>query len=123
MSKLFVLWFMIFCHVVDDFYLQGFLASLKQKKWWEKNAPAPLYKHDYIIALAIHSFSWAFMIMLPIAMFYHFDISGVFLWFLAGNIVAHASVDHTKANALKINLIQDQLFHIAQICVTYCALM
>ena len=24
---------MIFCHVVDDYYLQGWLASAKQKKW------------------------------------------------------------------------------------------
>lgn len=28
--------FMIFAHLVDDYYLQGWLASAKQKKWWEK---------------------------------------------------------------------------------------
>lgn len=29
---------MLFCHIVDDYYLQGWLASAKQKSWWEKNA-------------------------------------------------------------------------------------
>ena len=32
---------MIFCHIIDDYYLQGWLASAKQKIWWEKNAPDP----------------------------------------------------------------------------------
>ena len=57
---------MIFLHVVDDYYLQGILAQLKQKSWWEKNAPDPLYKNDYKVALVTHAFSWTFMIMLPI---------------------------------------------------------
>ena len=39
---------MIFCHIVDDYYLQGKLASMKQKSWWEKNAPDRLYKYDYL---------------------------------------------------------------------------
>lgn len=47
---------MIFCHIVDDYYLQGWLASAKQKEWWSKNAPNPLYKYDYIMALFMHSF-------------------------------------------------------------------
>ena len=35
MSKLFVLLAMVFCHIVDDYYLQaiGPLASMKQKSW------------------------------------------------------------------------------------------
>ena len=47
---------MLFFHIVDDYYLQGFLASAKQKSWWEKNNPNPLYKNDYIIALVEHAF-------------------------------------------------------------------
>lgn len=58
---------MLFCHIVDDYYLQGILASMKQKKWWQENAPDKLYEYDYLIALLMHGFSWAFMIMLPIA--------------------------------------------------------
>lgn len=45
---------MIFCHIVDDYYLQGWLASAKQKSWWKKNAPDDLYKHDYLMALFMH---------------------------------------------------------------------
>ena len=57
---------MLFCHIVDDYYLQGWLASAKQKLWWEKNVPDKLYKNDYIMALCEHAFSWTFMIMLPL---------------------------------------------------------
>ena len=63
--KILILFTMIFCHIVDDYYLQGWLASAKQKSWWEKNAPEKLYKYDYLAALFMHSFSWSFMIMLP----------------------------------------------------------
>ena len=44
---------MLFCHIVDDYYLQGWLASAKQKSWWEKNNPNPLYKNDYIQILVV----------------------------------------------------------------------
>lgn len=67
--KLFILLCMLFLHIVDDYYLQGWLASAKQKSWWEKNSPDKLYKHDYLIALFMHSFSWTFMIMLPLTMY------------------------------------------------------
>lgn len=64
--KIFILFCMLFCHVIDDYYLQGILASMKKKSWWEKNAPDELYKNDYKMALFMHSFSWSFMIMLPL---------------------------------------------------------
>ena len=60
--KILILFAMIFCHIVDDYYLQGWLASAKQKEWWKANAPDSLYSLDYIWALIMHSFSWAFMI-------------------------------------------------------------
>ena len=47
MNESLMLILMIFCHIVDDYYLQGWLASAKQKEWWNKNAPDPLYKNDY----------------------------------------------------------------------------
>ena len=65
MNAAFVFLWMIFFHIVDDYYLQGWLASAKQKSYWEQNAPDEMYKKDYIWALIMHSFSWAFMIMLP----------------------------------------------------------
>ena len=68
--KILILICMIFMHIVDDYYLQGVLASMKQKQWWEKNAPDKLYKYDYIVALIMHSFSWTFMIMIIPTIYY-----------------------------------------------------
>ena len=109
---------MIFFHIVDDYYLQGWLASAKQKKYWQENAPEFLYKYDYIWALIMHSFSWSFMIMLPIAYIQHFNISLLFLIMFSVNLVIHALVDDLKANKRKINLWADQLIHIWQIVFT-----
>lgn len=64
---------MLFCHIVDDYYLQGWLASAKQKSWWKKNAPDKLYKNDYIMALCEHAFSWTFMIMLIPTIYTYFN--------------------------------------------------
>ena len=119
MNVLFVFLTMIFCHIVDDYYLQGKLASFKQKSWWQENAPEQLYKYDYIVALMMHSFSWAFMIMLPVAVSQEFQIEAVFVTMFIINTVVHAVVDNLKANKRKINLVMDQSIHIGQIIVTF----
>lgn len=118
MSKGFVLLAMIFCHIVDDYYLQGWLASAKQKEWWEKNSQDPLYKNDYVWALIMHSFSWSFMIMLPIAIYNGFDICRMFVIMLIFNTALHATIDHLKANMKLINLWHDQIIHMVQIAFT-----
>jgi hypothetical protein len=110
---------MIFFHIVDDYYLQGWLASAKQKSWWEKNAPDELYKRDYIWALIVHSFSWAFMIMLPVAYFYQFHIGDEFVIMFIVNVAVHAFVDNMKANWKVINLWADQIIHLVQILGTF----
>ena len=119
MNGLFVLLSMVFCHIVDDYYLQGKLALFNQKSWWEENAPDQLYKYDYIVALIMHSFSWAFMIMLPVAVSQEFQIGAVFVTMFIINTVVHAIVDDLKANKRKINLVTDQSIHISQIIVTF----
>ena len=116
--NLFIILAMIFCHIVDDYYLQGWLASAKQKKWWEENAPQKLYNHDYIMALIMHSMSWSFMIMLPIAISMSFNVSILFVIIFILNAVIHALVDNLKANKLQISLITDQLIHLSQIFAT-----
>lgn len=118
MNNLFIILTMIFCHIVDDYYLQGWLASAKQKKWWQENAPQKLYKYDYIAALIMHSMSWSFMIMLPIAMSMLFNIPTMFLIVFICNAIIHGIVDNLKANKLKINLIADQSIHLLQIAIT-----
>lgn len=119
MNIWFVLLLMIFLHIIDDYKLQaGVLNNLKQKKFWEENAPDELYKYDYIWALIMHSFSWSFMIMLPIAfkMGFKLDLSFILMFIL--NVIIHADTDDMKANRHQINLIQDQLIHIGQIIFT-----
>lgn len=119
MNSIFTLLLMIFLHIVDDYYLQGWLASAKQKKYWQENAPQKLYKYDYIWALLMHSFSWTFMIMLPIAFNANFEVGIGFVGVFMANLAIHASVDDMKANKRIINLWADQMIHIAQICSTF----
>lgn len=115
---------MIFLHIVDDYYLQGILAKMKQKKWWNENAPDNMYKNDYIVALIMHSFSWTFMIMLPAAATIVFLKTGlaqsIMYFFCFGfNWLIHAATDNAKANEGSINLIVDQAIHICQIITTW----
>ena len=119
MNNLFLLLLMIFCHIVDDYYLQGWLASAKQKRWWEDNAPQKLYEYDYLWVLLMHSFSWSFMIMLPIVAVNNFNVTqDIFSIFLC-NIMIHAFTENLKANEFKINLWHDQLIHMCQIVGTW----
>lgn len=112
---------MIFAHIVDDYYLQGILASLKQKSWWEnQKSYKPMYKYDYIVALIMHAFSWSFMVSLPILYL------GFTRWIAAAiilNTLTHGIVDDLKANKGKINLIIDQSIHIVQIVITWVLLV
>lgn len=120
-NKFFILLLMLFLHIIDDYKLQGILASMKQKKWWlEHKDYKEIYKNDYLIALVEHSFSWAFMIMLPIAIYLNFNIDR-WLHVYIINMLIHAYVDDLKANRFKINLITDQLIHIMQIIITWAA--
>ena len=122
MIYLFLGFTMLFFHIVDDYYLQGWLANGKQRSWWEKNAPKEEYKNDYKMALFMHGFSWSFMVHLPLVIFQFIQgrlFSDSFLSFiiisLAVSSVIHSSIDDAKANKFKLNLIQDQLLHILQI--------
>ena len=113
---------MIFCHIVDDYYLQGWLASAKQKSWWKTNAPDELYKNDYKMALIEHAFSWSFMIHIPIIVSSFLIkmpyLSVVYSITLIINMCIHAFVDNLKANKKKINLVTDQIIHLFQVVIT-----
>ena len=120
--KILILFIMLFLHIVDDYYLQGVLAKMKQKAFWEENAPDPMYKNDYIVALVEHAFSWTFMIMLPamVWMFYYQNIHlGWYVILFVWNVVLHSLVDHAKANMKLINLYEDQRVHFIQIMMTW----
>ena len=120
MTNIFILTAMIFLHIIDDYVLQApCLCDLKQKSFWEKNAPQTMYKNDYIVALIMHAFSWSFMIMLPITVAKGFNMDINFFLMLIINTAFHAGVDDLKANKYRINLWTDQLTHIGQIVVTF----
>lgn len=119
--KIALLIFMIFAHITDDYYLQGWLASAKTKNWWEKNAPNKLYSKDYIMALFCHSLSWSIMVFLPIliySLYNQIDLDWFYL-VLPINLIIHAIIDDLKANKFKINLIIDQSIHFIQIFITW----
>ena len=119
MSIWFTLAAMVFLHIIDDYVLQApCLCNLKQKSFWEKNAPAKLYENDYLCALLMHGLSWSFMIMLPIAAVLNFNADINFFLMFIINAVFHAAVDDLKANKYRINLWQDQLAHMCQIVGT-----
>lgn len=120
-----ILILMFFAHIVDDYYLQGWLASAKQKKWWEKNTSDKLYKFDYIMALFCHTLSWSIMIFLPILVYSLINNIDLNWFYLAIpiNLTIHAIVDDLKANKFKINLIVDQSIHFIQIIITWIAFL
>ena len=117
---------MIFFHIVDDYYLQGWLASGKQRKWWKENAPDDFYKNDYKAALVAHAFSWSFCINFPMLAYvvYAHHLNPFLLVYIISiilNTIIHAVVDDLKANKHEINLIADQSIHLIQIFITFAA--
>ena len=119
--KIAMLAFMLLAHLIDDYVLQGWLASAKQKKWWKENAPDKLYRHDWGMAMFCHCLSWSLMITLPIII--HSVCCSIDLgWFWLSvpvNLLIHFVVDDLKANKHTINLITDQSIHFAQIVLTW----
>lgn len=125
MNKLYVivLILMLLAHFFADFHLQGILADMKQEQWWKKqDGYNSKYKHDYLAALAIHSAEWTLWTMMPLILLPHLDLC-IFLLLAALNMVVHSLTDNSKANYKDINLIQDQIIHLAQIAFTYAAMV
>lgn len=119
MDKVFILFAMVFCHLFADYNLQGILASMKQKSWWQENAPDEFYKNDYIIALIEHAFMWTFVTMLPIFWCDNWHLIAISAFCLIANTAIHSWIDNEKANKHSINLVTDQLLHLLQIVVTW----
>ena len=124
--KLLILFSMLFCHIVDDYYLQGILANLKQRQWWIENAPQKMYEKDYLVALFMHGFSWSFMVHLPLTVYS--VITGKEPYLIIGisclcHAIIHCVIDNLKANHKLYNLMQDQLLHIIQIVIIFISIV
>lgn len=126
-QRLLILFIMIFCHLIDDYKLQGILANMKQRKWWKENANKDLYRNDYKMALIEHAFSWSFTTTLPFLVIAFIQNNTLLAVLLIINYIInttiHAFIDDLKANKFKINLIEDQLAHLLQIVCTWVILI
>lgn len=121
MLKLFLL--CVLLHLVADYTLQGCLANMKQKLWWDslfKQHPdkdsAP-YKHDYKCALFCHALYWTLITFAPIVFCINITNS-VMIDIVILNTIVHYIVDDLKANKFMINLWVDQILHFVQIGLT-----
>jgi hypothetical protein len=131
---------MLLMHYIEDFHLQGCLANLKQKKWWEKEVAENLfhckydenrprrkallrysrYKNDYKMSLFVHSIENALFVMLPLIVDtliseYTHHVQNIWILFVPSVVlicVSHYLIDDSKANKMKINLVQNQLLHL-----------
>ena len=124
--KIFILFLMLLMHYIEDFHLQGILANMKQKSWWDKQIvdfpprKGNKYRKDYVISLIVHSLENAIFVTLPIIindLYYTFtvnkDNSLWIAWLFDIWLIAyfHYWIDDSKCNKMKINLIVDQLLH------------
>lgn len=119
-NNFFILILMIFLHIVEDFHLQGILASMKQMSWWEKQLGSEYlgkYEYDWVPSLLAHAFEWTFMIMLPIFLTREFTYLTALM--IVSNTSFHFVVDNSKCNLMKINLVTDQILHLVQILFTW----
>lgn len=105
---------MYVAHTIADFHLQGNLANLKQKSWWENHPDyKPEYCKDYQTALVIHGVEWSFITHIPMIWVYGFNPTVCLLIII--NAGLHAVIDDAKCNKKAINLKLDQEFHFIQI--------
>jgi hypothetical protein len=117
---------MILLGIIDDFVFQvQKLNVLKQKSEWVSyignldDFNRSKYKYDYIMATLIHGFSWSIMVHLPFIVINGFKDSLVLSVIIIIQAILHAFVDDLKANRYKINLWQDQTFHIMQTMISF----
>lgn len=118
---------MVLLYIIEDFHLQGILASMKQESWWRSECNKlniiyrlSKYKYDYIVGLCIHALENSIFIALPliidslIAIFTGSPDNKYFivwLFIIVANTVIHAVIDNFKCNWKCINLITDQVLH------------
>lgn len=117
--KLFLICLLL--HLFADFTLQGCLASMKQKEWWEKlfknEEEHQKYRNDYKCALYCHSIYWTLVTFAPILFFSEISTETISIIFFT-NMIVHYMIDDLKANLYRINLCTDQMMHVVQIAIT-----
>lgn len=125
--KAFIFIAMALLHILEDFHLQGILANMKQKSWWQSECvklgityDSSKYRRDHVISLIIHALENSIFITLPliidglIATLTTNPNNSLFIgwaFIIFANTVVHAIIDDFKCNSKGINLIVDQILH------------
>lgn len=125
--KAFIFIAMVLLHILEDFHLQGILANMKQKSWWQSECvklgityESSKYRLDHVVSLVVHALENSIFITLPliidglIATFTTNLNNGLFIgwaFIIFANTVVHAIIDDFKCNSKGINLIVDQILH------------
>lgn len=110
---------MILCHIIEDFHIQGVMANMKQKSFW--NPYGEKYADDWKPVIILHGMEWAMLTSMPCLVMSWFDVPMWFVLVIVTMGLLHAYIDHLKANVGKINLITDQTLHMCQIMIIYLA--
>lgn len=116
-----VLLLMVAMHVIEDFHLQGRMAEMKQRSWWE--GYPEMYSGDWVPVILLHGMEWSVLVSLPLLLLTGLDVGWWFAAMVTANGLIHAGVDHLKANDFKIDLVRDQTAHMAQIVAALCVTM
>lgn len=125
--KAFIFITMVLLHILEDFHLQGILANMKQKSWWQSECiklgityDSSKYRRDHIISLIIHALENSIFITLPLiadglaTTFTTIPNNSFFIgwaFIIFANTVVHAIIDDFKCNSKGINLVVDQILH------------
>ena len=112
----------LFFHIIADYNLQGILGQMKTVRFWKdlkereskRQDGFKIHEKDWIMAMAEHSFMWSFIVHLPIMIFYTINPITI-LSSICINTCFHFIIDSLKASTNTINLLIDQLFHMAQL--------
>lgn len=118
---------MVWAHTWADYVLQhACLHELKCKSWWQEHANQQRYRNDYKVALLMHCIQWTGAVLAPIAaiIIFCYDINTpmiglLFLAAFVSNTIGHYYLDDAKANRYMTNLIEDQVWHMVQVVITW----
>ena len=128
-----------FTNLMEVYHIQGCLKEQRTQKWWEdglnklhgctnireKNPAAWKYeKNSWIPCLIAHAFEWAFLSILPLAVYGYckFGFSNTAFWWtfiftFFGNVILHYVIDILRTHVRKITWFVDQLLHCFQVII------
>ena len=116
-------WVCLGLHLIADYCLQGCLANMKQKSWWEEQfhkhdltfKERELYKYDWEVGLYCHAMMWSIVTFIPLIFLVN---STIFSFIIVANMFIHRVVDDLKANEKIFSLFNDQVIHFLQVIIT-----